>query len=42
MSLDEAEVDWALLGDSLHAQNQYEIFADKYSEILCGRAFGVG
>ena len=36
MSLDEAEVDWALLGDSLHAQNQYEILltstAKSYAE----------
>ena len=41
MSLDEAEVDWALLGDSLHAQNQYEILLTSTGEVLRGRASGV-
>ena len=36
MAIDEAKVDWALLGDSLRAQNQYEVLltsvANSYAE----------
>ena len=32
MSSDEAEVDWVLLGESLHAQNQYEVLLTSTSK----------
>lgn len=49
MSLDDAEVDWALLGDSLHVQNQYEIlltstaksYAEDRLELVEGLGFNV-
>ena len=49
MSSDEAEVDWVLLGESLHAQNQYEvlltstskIYAEERLELVEGLGFNV-
>lgn len=49
MPLDEAEVDWVMLGDSLHAQNQYEIlltstaktYAEERLELVEGLGFNV-
>lgn len=49
MSIDEAEVDWALLGDSLHAQGQYEVlltstaktYAEDRLELIEGLGFNV-
>jgi len=49
MSSDEAEVDWVLLGESLHAQNQYEVlltstsktYAEERLELVEGLGFNV-
>ena len=49
MSSDEAEVDWVLLGKSLHAQNQYEVlltstsktYAEERLELVEGLGFNV-
>ena len=49
MAIDEAKVDWALLGDSLRAQNQYEVlltstakaYAEERLEFIEGLGFNV-
>lgn len=49
MAIDEAKVDWALLGDSLRAQGQYEVllssvansFAEQQLEFIEGLGFNV-
>lgn len=49
MSIDEAKVDWALLGDSLRTQNQYEVlltstaksYAESQLEFVEGLGFNV-
>ena len=49
MAIDDAKVDWALLGDSLHAQNQYEVlltstakaYAEERLEFIEGLGFNV-
>ena len=49
MAIDEAKADWALLGDSLHVQNQYEVlltstaksYAEERLEFIEGLGFNV-